>query len=146
MNWYLADIVLENRIESDRRRVVHVNIILLKARSAQLAFDKATKIGRGYQITYKNTVGKRVWVKFRGINQLTTVAEKLADGVELRYSEMVLTSEKKLKNLVSPKSKLAVFSKRRKPTESDPNYGPQEVFSKLLKMGFKKSDIYRATG
>ncbi|MGB3691330.1 MAG: DUF4288 domain-containing protein [Spirulinaceae cyanobacterium] len=39
--WYLAELIMECKIEGDSRNVIHVNITLVRADSPEEAFSKA---------------------------------------------------------------------------------------------------------
>ena len=64
--WYIADVVLEHKIEDDPRNVVHINSLLVEATSPEEAYDKAMKLGQADETEYPNTAGKPVTVRFRG--------------------------------------------------------------------------------
>jgi hypothetical protein len=64
--WFLADLVVEFIIgdEDEEDRVVHINIVLVAANSAEEAYEKALELGKDYEdrffgritITLKPTV------------------------------------------------------------------------------------------
>lgn len=126
--WYLADVVLEHRIEGESQNVVHVNTHLVEAGSPEKAYEKALALGRRSEHKYENTDGRQVRVVFRGLRELNVIHEELEDGAELMYTEDVGVSEEKLREWDRPKERLAVFA----PIEEKhgPNYLP-EVFKGL---------------
>lgn len=129
--WYLADVVLEHIIEDDPRNVVHINTHLIEADSPAQAYKKAIALGRRARSSYVNTEGKQVRVIFRGLQQLNVIHEPLEDGSELTYHERVNVSEKRLKGMITPRSKLAVFA----PIEARrvPNYAPDSILQLMEK-------------
>lgn len=128
--WYIADVVLEHRIEGDMRNVVHVNTHLIEADGPDEAYEKAMVLGRDSEHDYQNTDGCLVQVTFRGLRELNVIHEKLEDGAELMYSEHVGMPEEKLQAWNRPREKLAVFAPIGKEVEL-PNYMPS-VFKPLL--------------
>src|SRR5262245_66098679 len=74
--WYLADIVLEHKVEGDPRNVVHINTHLIEATSPEQAYQKAFDRGRAAEQAYPNTDGKQVRVLFRGLRELNVIHEE----------------------------------------------------------------------
>jgi hypothetical protein len=101
--WYLADIVEEIRVEGERRNVVHTNQIL---DSPDEAYNKAMALGRRANMKCKNTEGKTVTIRFRGLSELNVIHDELEHGCEISYSENVGVSENKIRSWISPKRKL----------------------------------------
>jgi Domain of unknown function (DUF4288) len=108
--WYLADIVEEIRVEGDPRNVVHTNVLLVREDFPDEAYKKAIALGRRGNTRYKNTDGKTVTIKFRGLSELNVIQDELEHGCEISYSEAVGVSENKIKSWISPKRKLGVFA------------------------------------
>ncbi|HTU21548.1 MAG TPA: DUF4288 domain-containing protein [Gemmataceae bacterium] len=129
-HWYLADIVLEHRIEGDSRNVVHVNTHLIDAASPELAYEKALALGHAAELEYLNTEGKQVHIIFRCLRQLNIIPEELEDGAELMYEEMVGIPEEELQQWVRPKETLGVFAPIDSKTDI-PNYIPDSVMRML---------------
>ena len=121
--WYLADVVLEHRIDGEPQNVVHVNTHLIEASSPEEAYEKALALGRRGEHEYENTDGRRVRVVFRGLRELNVIHEELEDGAELMYSEEVGVPEEQLREWDRPKERLGVFA----PIEENrgPNYLPE---------------------
>jgi hypothetical protein len=138
--WYLADVVLEHRIDGDAQNVVHVNTHLVEAGSPDEAHEKAMALGRAGEREYENTDGCRVCVVFRGLRELNVVHEPLEDGAELMYTEDVGVPEERLREWIRPREQLAVFA----PIESrqdGPNYFPESVMQMLEAKGFIREDV-----
>jgi hypothetical protein len=125
--WYLADIVEEIRIEDDRRNVVHTNVILVRADSPDEAYQKAMALGKRGNTKYKNTDGKTVTIRFRGLRELNVIHDELEHGCEISFSEDVGVSENKIKNWISPKRKLGVFAPIR------PHRGPDYASGDIMR-------------
>ncbi|VTR93035.1 Uncharacterized protein OS=Rivularia sp. PCC 7116 GN=Riv7116_2885 PE=4 SV=1: DUF4288 [Gemmata massiliana] len=128
--WYLADVVMEHRIEGDERNIVHVNTHLIEAGSPDEAYEKAQALGRDGESDYENTDGQRVRVLFRGLRELNVIHEPLEDGAELMYTEDVGVPEEKLQTWNRSREKLAVFAPIRG-LRNGPNYLPG-VFKPLV--------------
>lgn len=137
--WYLAEVVLEHRIDGDSRNVVHVNVHLVEAGSADEAYEKAMALGRREEHEYENTDGRLVRMVFRGLRELNVIHEPLEDWAELMYTEDVGVPEEQLCGWITPKEQLAVFA----PIESrsDPNYMPESVMQMLEAKGISREDV-----
>jgi hypothetical protein len=120
VRWFLADFVVEFRIEDDPRNAVHVTTVLIRADSAEEAYSRALELGRGEYHRYRNDDGKVVEARFRGLGDLQPIREELEHGAELVYTEKVGLSPEAVLGLVRPKAELSAF---REPSRSDgPNY------------------------
>ena len=108
--WYLADVVLEHRIDGDPRNLVHVNTHLVEAGGPDEAYEKALALGRGAEGEYANTEGRQVRVVFRGLRQLNVIHEPLEDGAELMYLEKAGVPEEELRKWIQPRGRLGVFA------------------------------------
>jgi hypothetical protein len=91
--WYLTDIIIEIQIENEYGNIVHTNMKLIRADSPEEAYAKALKYGNDEEISYKNTDGKLVTFKFRGLGNLDVIHEELKDGAEISYQENVDVTE-----------------------------------------------------
>lgn len=141
--WYLADIVIELKIEDEPHNVIHINTVLVRASSPQRAYTRALKLGQEAEHEYKNTDGKMVQCIFRGLRDLIVIYNDLRSGAELIYQEQIGQSEEQIARLISPKNELEVFVERRKPSKKEPNYMPESVMEMLKEMGFDENDMYR---
>jgi hypothetical protein len=122
--WYLADIVLEHRVEGESLNVVHINTHLIEASSPEEAYSKALRLGQEGEMEYQNTDDQLVQVLFRGLRELNVIHEELEDGAELMYSERLGVSEEQLQEWNRPKEKLAVFRPIPE-SRKHPNYMPE---------------------
>lgn len=138
--WYLADVILEHRIEGEPRNVIHVNTHLIEAGSPDQAYDKALALGQACEQEYLNSVGKLVHVVFRGLRELNVIHEELGDGAELTYEESIGMPEERLRQWITPKEQLGVFTpiQTRKDT---PNYMPESVMQMLEAEGFNREAV-----
>ncbi|MBL0159309.1 MAG: DUF4288 domain-containing protein [Bryobacterales bacterium] len=108
--WWLADLVVEFRIDGDPGSLVHFNLTLIRADSAEQAYSKALARGAEFADTYTNTDGRQVQVFFRGLRDLFVVYEELEDGAELLYEERASASEVEILASIRQKEALAVFA------------------------------------
>lgn len=108
--WYIGELVEEFQIADQAENLVHVNTILIKADSPEMAYEKATALGDSANQVYKNTDGAEVTVRFRGLKGLYPVYDRLEDGAELLYEEHEGMSGEAIAKMIKPKESLAVFS------------------------------------
>ncbi len=141
--WYLADLIVEKRIEEEPRSLIHINTLLLRADSPEEAHEKALELGRKEERDYENTDGKVVSVIFRGLEDLNVIHDELEHGAELAYREKVGLTEEQIGALVTPKPQLGVFAPRQ--PSAGPNYMPKSVMDELKKEGFDESDVWNPT-
>jgi Domain of unknown function (DUF4288) len=129
--WYIADIVEEIRVEGDRRNVLHINQVLVRADSPGEAYARSLELGKHCNLTYRNQRGKNVRINFRGLRDLSVVHDKLEHGAELSYQEMVGVTERKIRKWIRTKEELGVFAAPQKPT--GPDYADGEIMRELAK-------------
>lgn len=140
--WYLADIVLEHKIEDDERNVIHINTTLIRANSPERAYVRAMKLGKEAEHEYLNMNDKMVQTVFRGLRDLNVIHDGLRSGSELIYEERIGLTEARVGKLISPKKELGVFADRVPPSRDKPNYMPKNVMEGLREFGFDDDDIY----
>ncbi len=132
--WYVAELVMECRIEGDLRNVVHINIVLIRADSPEEAFEKAEQLGREGEDSYLNhTNQKTVWV-YRGLRDLNVIHDELEHGAELMFEEKIDVSEDVVQDMITTKSQLNVFRSDELEDLSRPNYGYKEIMEEALRM------------
>jgi len=130
--WFLADLVVEIRVEGDPDNVVHVNTVLVRADSAEEAYTKALELGVSEESRYDNPEGKAVSISFRGLGALGVIHDELEHGTELIYTEEIGLDESEVARLISPKDSLWVFRDRE--PSAGPNYMPKDIMDMLEDM------------
>ncbi len=124
--WYLADLIVEIRVEDDPRSVVHINTVLVKACSPDDAYDKALQLGE-QQVgeSYLNPAGKKVEMRFVGLKDLSVIYEKLEHGAELFFAETSGMSPEDVVAMTRRKEALSVFA------DIEPSTGPDYSSGKI---------------
>jgi hypothetical protein len=135
MIWFIAELLIEMRIEKEPRNVVHVNSHLIRAKTNADAKRKAKEIGKQSSNSYKNTDGKNIKVRFRGIRDLFELPEGIEDGAEILWEEHIGLTESKIKSWLRP------TSKKSKSRCNIPNYMPESVMKDLEKAGFGRKEL-----
>lgn len=139
LGWYLAEVVMEIAVEDDRRKVVHQNLTLVSANSAEEAYEKALAIGRDAESSYDNPAGKRVQIIFRGISDLDQIHEELEDGAEIDFRERIDVSEDEIVALIPARHKLRVFQPPQR--SKGPDYASGEIVAEVeRKFGIRRPD------
>jgi hypothetical protein len=141
--WYLADLIVEMRIDGEPRSLIHINTLLVRADSPEEAYEKALELGRQEEHSYENTDDKVVSLIFRGLKDLNVIHDELEHGAELIYQERVGLKEEQICALAKSRPQLGVFAPRQPST--GPNYMPKSVMDELRKEGFDESDIRNPT-
>ena len=140
--WYLADIVIEHRIEGDTRNVIHINTLLVRANSPERAYTRAMKLGQEAQYECRNSDDKEVQLVFRGLAGLSVIHDQLRSGAELIYQERIGLMEEQVEKLILPKAKLDVFEETPKPSKDKPNYMPKDIMEGLGQADFTDNDLF----
>ena len=129
--WYLADLVVEIRVEDDPRCVVHVNSVLVNAKSPGEAYEKALDLGvKQVGEPYLNPAGKRVDSRFIGIQDLAVIHDKLEHGAELFFVERSDLQSEEVRAMIPARDELSVFA------EIEPAAGP-DYSSGQIEQDFK---------
>lgn len=110
--WYLADIVMEIKVEDYPGNTIYINLVLIRADSPEKAYERSIEVGKQTEDVYPNTDGKTVTMTFRGLRDLNVIHEELEHGSELVYDEKTGLTEEEVKALVRPKQSFAVFRDR----------------------------------
>lgn len=135
MTWFIAELLIEMRIEKEPQNIVHVNSHLIHAKTIAAAKAKAKAIGKKSSNSYKNTDGRKVKVIFRGIRDLFELPEGVEDGAEVLWEEYVGLTENKIKSWLRP------VAEKAKPRKNVPNYMPESVMKDLEKAGFDRQEL-----
>lgn len=138
--WYIAELVIECKIEGEPRNVVHVNIILVRADSPQSAFEKAEQLGKESEISYLNPKNQQVTWYYRGLRDLNVIHDYLEHGAELMFEEKIGVSKDKVQNMITDKSELNVFRERKPRDSSEPDYSSKEILEEVQRMMNCKED------
>lgn len=123
--WYVAELVEEITVEGESANVVHKNLVLIRADSADEAYEKAQARGREAEDSYANPAGQQVCVRFRGITELNVVHDELEDGAELLYEEHVGVDSAEIQKWIPTKHQLAIF--RQTERRKSPDYSAAEI-------------------
>lgn len=131
--WYLAELVIKITVESDERRVVHQNLMLIRAETAVEAYEIALRMGNEHSMSYENPNRKQVNAQFMGLSKLTAVYDRLEHGAELLFEEHVGLSDNEIEALILPKHRLSVFSEG---TDliSRPDYSSADVLDEASRL------------
>lgn len=137
--WYLAEIVTETRMTGEHENVVHNNLILIRASSAEEAYDKTMAHGREMEDTYQSPEGETVTVLFRGLSDLNVIQDELEDGSEIAYEEMLDMSEEDIQEMLQPRDELGVFQPE-EPGSEEHNYTSKDIVDEALRIINHKPD------
>jgi hypothetical protein len=107
--WFLAELVEEIRVTGSKRNIVHINYVIIQARSPRAAFARAMLLGKQAESSYLNELGKKVIKRFRGLRNLDVIHDPLEDGCEIMFEEKLGVSEKGIKKLLRARKQLEVF-------------------------------------
>jgi hypothetical protein len=137
--WYLAEIVTEVKIVGDSEKVVHNNLVLIRADSAEIAYDKALVRGREMEDTYEDHEGQHLSVVFRGLSDLNIIQDELEDGAEIAYEELVDLSEDEIQEMLTEKNELGAFQTEDQDMH-DHHYEPQDVLDEAMRIIRRKRE------
>jgi hypothetical protein len=135
--WFLAQVVQEILVAGSKRNIVHINSIIIHARSPETAYARATSIGRSENTSYVNEQGKRVTIRFRGLRNLDVIYDPLEDGCEIMYTEKLGVTQNGIRKLVRPKRQMEVFLPVRK-RPGRPNFSSKRIMDEVRKRINKK--------
>ena len=111
-NWFIVEIIekcepVERDESRDLRRVTTWrNHHLIKANSAEEAFDKAEKIGRENEYKFINTDNLEMEWIFVGIGELLPIYENIEDGAELMWNDCGFISNRRTMRMPYKKEEL----------------------------------------
>lgn len=130
--WFLAELVMKITVADDSRNVVHQNLVLIRADSAEEAYEKAIQSGKKEEISYDNPAGKAVHFHFEGVSDLIDIIDELEDGVELDFHYTVAMPDEKIRSLVPPRDRLRAFLPPRR--AEGPDYTSAEIMAEVARM------------
>ncbi len=136
--WFLAELVEEIRVQGRKRNIVHINYTLIEANSPEVAYQKATELGKECNTEYRNESGKKVTIRFKGLRNLDVIHDPLEHGCELLYVEKLGVSPEGLSKLVRKKNELEAFLPVRD-RPGRPDFASGEIMKEIKKeLGKKK--------
>lgn len=130
-HWFVAELVMDITVAGDQRNVVHKNLVLVSANSADDAYMKATELGAQSETQFENPSGNLVRIVFRGISKLRVVHDPLEHGAELMYEEEVSVTEDEIMRLIPPKETLSIF--RAITPSKGPDYSSKEILDEVTR-------------
>ncbi len=86
MPWYVTEIIVRCRVgrPSKGRFLYDRQIKVLRASTHEVAYQRALKLGRKENHSYKNSAGEKVSWEFVGLGNLEELLdEKISDGTEI---------------------------------------------------------------
>ena len=133
MDWYAAHLIQYFKYREGRQRSFQVweNIVLVRAASADEAFDKAEQIGREDEADDDETLrmgnhpAKMVFAGVRKVVLCVDPEKRPGDGTEVSYNEMVLRSEEAIRKLAAGEPVPVTLADRfpDEPSQSKPKAG-----------------------
>jgi hypothetical protein len=130
--WFLAQHVEEIRVQGHKRNIVHINYVLIRARTPKDAYQKALILGKRGNAKYKNPEGKNVTVRFLGLRDLDVIPFPLEHGCEIMFTERLGVTEAGIRRLVRKKSELEAFLPIRE-RPGRPNYASRAVMDEFAR-------------
>lgn len=143
VRWFVGELVESIQIAGQATALVHLNCVLIEARSADEAFNRALELGNQLNAQYLNTEGAKVVCKFEGLRELNVVHDELEHGAELFFRTMPGVKKDELSDVVTPKESLAVFRDTKVPRE---NYFPASIARELKERIGKSKAKRKVTG
>ncbi|WP_206482263.1 DUF4288 domain-containing protein [Nonlabens ponticola] len=119
-NWFIVEIIEKcepaNRDQTqDLRRVMTWgNHHLIKANSAEHAFDKAVQLGKECNYKFVNSDKIEMESSFVGIGELIPIYEDIEDGSELMWMDYGLISDRRTMKMPYQKKELMDLLKPKK--------------------------------
>lgn len=106
MKWYVAELIVACRVEEASPELWDKQIVLLRAKTPDLAYAAALKTGKSRNHAYRNAEGDRVGWTFKGLANLEELfAKTIRSGTEI-HSQLIRSKEPPR---LCPKSRLTVF-------------------------------------
>ena len=130
--WFLAELVMKITVADDPRNVVHQELFLIRADSADEAYEKAIQFGKKEEISYDNSSGKTVHFCFEGVSDLIDIIDDLYDGAELDFHYTIAMPEEEIRSLVPPRDRLRAFLPPRR--AQGPDYASGEIMAEVARM------------
>jgi hypothetical protein len=139
-HWYLAEIVTEINVVGDHEKVVHNNLVLIRADSAENAYNKAIARGKEMEDIYEDNEGQRLTITYRGLSDLNIIQDELEDGAEIAYEELDDLSEHEIQEMLTDKQDLGVFQSDEQDMQDHHHYEPQDALDEAMRIIRRKRD------
>jgi hypothetical protein len=117
--WYLAEIVQEITVADESLNVVWRNLTIVHANSPDDAYEQAINLGRSGDTEYKNSAGKLVIIRFRGLSFLDVICDPLGHGAELMFQSNIDVAPEDLQKILLRKEELQLFRPITRPEGPD---------------------------
>jgi hypothetical protein len=124
--WFLAQLVEEFRVQGHNRSAVHINYVLIRARTPVEAYQKAVGLGRQANQTWRNPEGTQVRHRFLGLRDLDVIHDPLEHGCEIMFVERLGVTNEGLRKLVRKRSELEAFLPIRS-RRGRPDYSSKDI-------------------
>jgi Domain of unknown function (DUF4288) len=130
--WFLAQHVEEIQVQSYKREIVHINYVLIQAKTPKDAYRKAVELGKRGNAKYKNPEGKIVTIRFLGLRNLDVIHDPLEHGCEIMFTELLGITKASIRKLVRKKAELEAFLPiRNRPGR--PSYASKEIMDEVTR-------------
>lgn len=120
--WFVAELIVEIKIDGNPRNVVHINTVLVNADSPEHAYQRANELGATYNSTTENESGHAVHTSFLGLRDLFVMYDEPVHGAEVFYEEKVGVEQAELSTFIRGKESLTVFIPWEPPSDNTPDY------------------------
>jgi hypothetical protein len=130
--WFLAKLVEEFRVQGRKRNVVHLNYVLIRAKTPTEAYRKAIELGERSNRKWKNPWGEEVTHRFLGLRQLDVIHDPLEHGCEIMFIEKIGMSKPGLRKLIRKRKELEAFLPIRG-RKGRPDYSSKEIMDAVAK-------------
>jgi hypothetical protein len=110
--WFMVEIIeklepaARNESKDLRRVTTYGNFHLIKASSADEAYEKGVKLGQESSMVFTNSDKVEMEWSFLGIGELLPIYEDIQDGAELMYTDYGNISYRRAINMAREKSVL----------------------------------------
>jgi hypothetical protein len=116
---------------------VHINYVLVRAKTPEEAYREAMKLGKRANQRYENPDGRMVTHRFLGLHNLDAIFEPLEHGCEIMFVERLGLSSASTRKLIRRKLQLEAFLPIRDRT-GRPDYSSKEIMEMVGKELIRK--------
>jgi hypothetical protein len=108
--WYLAQLVVESKVEGLAEPILLIESILLRASSPEAAYEKALSICASSEHGYRNKFGAPVMRRYLGIHDIDDLqTEQLEDEQPLQVRVVPSSTQSGAGRLIRAKDELSIF-------------------------------------